>query len=344
MYLLPAGVTTFKVPATLTSDSFLSVIKESDTLEEVTVEDGNPVFSAEGGVLYKLNEGVLEIVYIPKAITSIVFPDDLTTLTDTSIAALMAATELDTISVSEDSTATRDFNIAFGAVYSSDWRIKFVPAAMKTFTIPAQLTSIEAGEYAFGSNSTYGANTKIETITYDKSVERTEQFVIGGYSMAYRGIFAYMSNLKNVELPAGTVIGQNAFAYSRSLVNVVLAAGEDATIGASAFTNTALTKIVIPEGYTSIGESAFSGCSNLASVTLSASENATIGAKAFANTALTELVIPEGYISIDADAFSGLTLENITIPSTMETIDADAFSGAVVLNVTLNRYKRQLQI
>ena len=335
LYLLPAGVTTFKVPATLTSDSFLSVIKESDTLEEVTVEDGNPVFSAEGGVLYKLNEGVLEIVYIPKTTTSIVFSDDLTTLTETSVAELMAATELDTVSVREGSTTTRQFNIAFGAVYSTDWRIMFVPAAMKTFTIPAQLTSIEAGEYVFGSGS-YGANTKIETITYDKQTPRTEQFTIGGYKYSYYGIFASMSNLTSVELPAGTSIGQNAFYGSKNLANVTLTAGEDATIGASAFTNTALTKIVIPEGYTSIGESAFSGCSNLASVTLSASENATIGAKAFANTALTELVIPEGYISIDADAFSGLTLENITIPSTMETIDADAFSGADVINVTLN--------
>ena len=288
LYLLPAGVTTFKVPATLTSDSFLSVIKESDTLEEVTVEDGNPVFSAEGGVLYKLNEGVLEIVYIPKTTTSIVFSDDLTTLTETSVAELMAATELDTVSVREGSTTTRQFNIAFGAVYSTDWRIMFVPAAMKTFTIPAQLTSIEAGEYVFGSGS-YGANTKIETITYDKQTPRTEQFTIGGYKYSYYGIFASMSNLTSVELPAGTSIGQNAFYGSKNLANVTLTAGEDATIGASAFANTALTELVIPEGYISIDADAFSGLT------------------------LENITIPSTMETIDADAFSGADVINVTL-------------------------------
>ena len=73
-------------------------------------------------------------------------------------------------------------------------------------------------------------------------------------------------------------------------------------IGESAFQNSRIESITLPDGLKSIGRYAFSGCSNLTSLTL-----------------------PEGLQRIDESAFYGSKLQNIVIPSTMKEIGENTF-------------------
>jgi uncharacterized repeat protein (TIGR02543 family) len=76
-------------------------------------------------------------------------------------------------------------------------------------------------------------------------------------------------------------------------------------IASSAFSNKAITSVVIPSSVESIGASAFSGCNKLESITFGENSVLTsIGASAFYNcTSLTNITIPSSVESIGSSAF-----------------------------------------
>lgn len=91
------------------------------------------------------------------------------------------------------------------------------------------------------------------------------------------------------------------------------------TIGSSAFYNTLLTSIIIPDSVTSMGGDVFSGCKNLKSVKLG-SGLTTVGSF-YRCIGLESIVIPEGVTTIKEGAFNGCTkLASVTIPASVTTI------------------------
>ena len=110
-------------------------------------------------------------------------------------------------------------------------------------------------------------------------------------------------------------------------------------IASSAFYNTAITSVTIPNSVTTIESSAFRDCANLTSVTFApASKVATIGGYAFYGcTKLTSVTIPNSVTSIGATAFRGCTsLTSVTIGNGVASIGSDAFyQCAGLISITI---------
>lgn len=119
---------------------------------------------------------------------------------------------------------------------------------------------------------------------------------------------------------------------------------QDITILGDAFkSNTAITSVTIPEGYTSIGISALSGCSGLTSITIPGSLQV-IGATAFENcTKLTTVNFTEnenGTLKFMNKVFNGCTaLERIILPVQTTSVfdNGNIFTGCTALkNITVS--------
>ena len=119
---------------------------------------------------------------------------------------------------------------------------------------------------------------------------------------------------------------------------------QDITILGDAFkSNTAITSVTIPEGYTSIGISALSGCSGLTSITIPGSLQV-IGATAFENcTKLTTVNFTEnenGTLKFTNKVFNGCTaLERIILPVQTTSVfdNGNIFTGCTALkNITVS--------
>ena len=133
-----------------------------------------------------------------------------------------------------------------------------------------------------------------------------------------------------------TTIGKSAFKDS-SLKSITIP-NSVTTIGLSAFENCySLTSITIPDSVTTIGESAFRSCDSLISITIPNSVT-TIGELAFGNcNSLKSITIPDSVISIGAYAFYDCdSLTSITIPDSVISIGDDAFDDCESITIQCN--------
>lgn len=146
-----------------------------------------------------------------------------------------------------------------------------------------------------------------------------------------RGCFNYCRALKGIDLSSAISISNDAFNNCYKLADFELP--ETLTyIGSSAFCNTAVKEVVIPEGITNLPGSVFSGCSQLASVKLPSTLKAISGYD-FAETSISSIDIPEGVTTVGGRTFSSCTnLETVVIPSTLTELGYNAFTGCSKLN------------
>lgn len=106
---------------------------------------------------------------------------------------------------------------------------------------------------------------------------------------------------------------------------VLLFEGLLTTINASAFYNTELISIIIPEGVKTIGCKAFYQCQYLSDISLPKSL-VTIGESAFTNCSLGKIELYENLTSIGDAAFVYCeSLSNIILPSSLAKIGNGAF-------------------
>ena len=102
-------------------------------------------------------------------------------------------------------------------------------------------------------------------------------------------------------------------------------------IGKSAFFNTDIWKVYIPEGVEIIDWNAFTNCSQLTSINIPDSVH-TIGSSAFMNCNLWSVQIGKGVKTIDSEAFYGnKNLSELTIPDNVETVEDTAFGNCTNL-------------
>lgn len=139
---------------------------------------------------------------------------------------------------------------------------------------------------------------------------------IGNFAFALDGISTYESNMTSITFPEGLE-----------------------EIGATAFQNSKLTSVSIPDSVTTMGNATFTGSQELQAIKLSANVK-DIPASAFMNggTSLSEfgtLVVPEGVVSIGKSAFAGRHVKEVVLPSTLQTIGDQAFDNHQLTQLTL---------
>ena len=94
-------------------------------------------------------------------------------------------------------------------------------------------------------------------------------------------------------------------------------------IGSYAFSGSSLKEVVLPSTLTKIGESAFRD-TQLTSITIP--EGVTeIGFGAFMDSSLKEVVLPSTLTNIGSSAFSGTQLKNVTLPTSVTDMGSRAF-------------------
>lgn len=156
-----------------------------------------------------------------------------------------------------------------------------------------------------------------------------------------QGIFVVVADGKyytpaSVKLPGTlTKIGKwtfalGAYTYEATMTTIELPEGLT-EIGQTAFQNSKLTSVSLPDSVTTLGMAAYTGSNDLTSIKLSAGLTA-IPNNAFVNVgtstaAVKTLVIPEGVVSIGTSAFAGRHIETLSLPNTLQTIGNKAFEN-----------------
>ncbi len=147
---------------------------------------------------------------------------------------------------------------------------------------------------------------------------------------------AAAGNVFNVPSQSGstaiTEISANSYAYNASLAQkeVVIPEGIE-KIGAGAFRDTQITKVVIPSTVTEIEEYAFANCSKLQTV-IFLCDLQEIPAYAFYNcTSLTNVQIPGSVETIGDYAFRATDIRTVTIGENVRTIGTEAFRDCTSL-------------
>ncbi len=250
-------------------------------------------------------------------------------------------------------------------------------AGFTTFTVPASVTKVD--RYAFQDC------TDLETLYWNavngemapltgasastncfygcdalSSIEFGEGVMVVPYNIG-----SQLSSLTDVQISASVKwIRSNAFAHCVNLQNVTIADGSILeSIGAEAFTQTAITAIALPDKITSIASGTFSYCASLTSITIpknvtSIADSAFMGCTSLETITVEEentafdtrsglnclintshvlvlgaknTVIPSDVTAIGSFAFYGNGLTSITIPGNVKTIGTQAFRACASL-------------
>lgn len=130
------------------------------------------------------------------------------------------------------------------------------------------------------------------------------QYVVD-YEQEIATITGYVGNATEIVIPA------------------VLSGMPVTKIGTSAFQNSNVTKVTLPDSVTDIGRSAFDGCESLAEINLESVVS--IGESAFAKASLSNITFSEKLISIGKTAFSDGLEGDIILPDSVQSIGEGAF-------------------
>ena len=300
----------------------------------IDVEDDNPVYSSENGVLF--NKSKTKILFYPAAKTDSDYriPD--------GVKEIYSSAFKDCENLTSIIIPNSVRNIRSWAFYHC--------TSLTSITIPNGVKNIE--------DDAFRGCTGLTTITIPKSVKDIECDAFGRCSCLISidvdennsvyssedGILFNKDKTVLIRCPEAkknisckfpyniTRIEHNAFADCKNLTSMMI--NDSVTeIGYSVFKNCiGLTAVTIPNGVTEIGYHAFSGCIGLASVAIPNSVT-TIESCAFENCeSLTSVKIPDSVTSIGSSAFKNCSnLTSINIPDSIKEIQSSVFSGCINL-------------
>ena len=288
-----ASLTSMDIPASVTRIGN-SVFIECSSLESITVDDDNPSYSSQDGILY--NKYKTNLICVPQAINgNVTIPDSVTYIAEN---AFYACRYLTSVTLSSNVTS-----IGKGAFSGCSY--------LRSVTIPDSVTSIENGALS-DCNNLQELTLPFSGASKNGTSNTHFDYIFGG-TTTYSGSSAYNklvpSSLRKVTITGG--IGDYAFYRCKDLTSV--------TIG-------------IGTGVSSIGEYAFYGCSGLTSLMIGTGVSI-IGRYAFRDcSGLTSLVIPDSVTLIGARAFNMCTgLASVTMSSSLQVIGDLAFAGCMAL-------------
>ncbi len=180
-----------------------------------------------------------------------------------------------------------------------------------------------------------------------------------GLTSLAEGCFADCARLAQVVLPKSLkIIGKECFKNCKSLQTIDLPQGVE-HIGESAFYDSGLTEIVIPDTVKSIGRAAFGrthikhvdlpavpeciqtfiGCDDLESVTFAEGLQRMRGTF-YSVDSIVDVNIPRSVTRIDGAFYFCHRLTKIFVPSTVQTVTAHSFDDCPVLTICCEATKR----
>ena len=302
------GITSITVPNSVTSISNrLFTYTDDNSLENITVLEGNPIYHSAGNCLIETASKTLVL-----GCQNSVIPTD-GSVTSIGEYAFYYCSSLTGITIPDNIT-----NIGASAFYGCN--------GLTSIIIPNSVTSIGLG--AFGGCTSL-TNLTIPFVGATKNGTTNTHFgYIFGTELNYASDEVVPVSLKTVVITGGKSIGERAF-YECSSIESITIPNSVTSIGKFAFYLCShLKSITIPDSVMSIGEYAFYYCGSLTSITIPDGITS-IGKYTFAHCgSLASIIIPNSVTSIDAEAFdSCYSLTNITIPSSVNYISSGVFSG-----------------
>ena len=176
---------------------------------------------------------------------------------------------------------------------------------IQTINIPESVTEIK--------DEAFSGFSDLKTVNIAKNSSTSPSFSIGNSA------FKDCTSLKNISsLNMTNAIGASAFENCTALTSVDIWDSSIETIEASAFKNTGLTGIIIPNDVQRIESSAFYGCSALTDVQFGINVDVSL------------------LRSIGDLAFCYTSLESVIIPSNVRTIASTAFGSCLNLKTVIN--------
>ncbi|MBR7111526.1 MAG: leucine-rich repeat domain-containing protein [Clostridia bacterium] len=201
--------------------------------------------------------------------------------------------------------------------------------SIKKIVIPASVTEF--------SQNAFTGMTALEEVIFEDPSSITDVF----------GLFGGCTSLKSVDLSGFTnlkTLGGGIFSGCISLTDVKLPTGLTA-LGNSAFSQTAIREISLPEGIQKIPYDCFCECTQLESITIP-NGVVEIGERAFYGcSSLRRVTMPAALVSIGRDAFRDCTkLSVIDLPERLYDIGSYAFYGCSNLAKLIIRSDRLTSI
>lgn len=196
------SIKSVEIPATCT-DLSIDAFKRCSKLQSINVDEENPNYSSEDGILYDKNKETLYVYPAAKTGSSYTTPDGLKTIGAYAF---------------EENQRLRDVTINDGV--ETIERSAFQGAGVETVIMPDSVTSI--GKLAFYNSKS------LSEITLSKNLKEIPDY-----------IFYNCSSLSEVEIPASVKkIGTNILSGCESLEKVTIKSPELTSISSSAFSGT----------------------------------------------------------------------------------------------------------
>ncbi len=247
-------------------------------------------------------------------LVSMAIPDTVTEIGDN---AFYDNVRLANLTFGENSRLERIGNFAFSGC-----------AKLRTFTVPSKVTTLNAT--AFYRNTSMTAY-RVQSGNKAFSAKNGVLFNHTGLVLV-----AYPAGLSGTYTVPETVQKIDLYAFSCTRLNGVNLSSVQ-TLGKSAFMQSALKQVDIPDSVTLMGDSVFAYSQSLRSVKIGRGLTS-LPDRAFAYTALTAVDIPAGILSVGRYAFERIgTLHTVTFEkgSALTYIDSYAFYDSGVVSLTI---------
>jgi hypothetical protein len=204
---------------------------------------------------------------------------------------------------------------------------------IEELTLPNSLTTIDYFTFSNNTNlKTIHFGTGLKEIAYGafKGCSGLENLDLSTSNVENIKSYAFSqcTSLTSIKFPSSLrQIYGNAFSKTPALQAVTFNDGLDG-IGSSAFSDSGLTTVTLPNSLTYLGDYAFSSCKDLASISIGTGITE-IPYNCFSGcNALTSVDLPEHVTSIGGGAYSYCNgLVSITLPSSIQAVGASAFAS-----------------
>lgn len=294
-------------------------------------------------------------------VTDLLIPTVVNEIALTSIGdgAFKNATRLKTVTIG--SGITKIGANAFENCYNLE-SVEYNGAKITDFGGFAFLNCTKLKDFKLGESIISLGEGLFKNCTNLKSVEFSENSYFVQDSKLSAQMFSGCKNLITINIPVSTTdIGESCFKDCEKLVLNLNLFTKLSSIGAYAFSGSAIESVTLKSQYTAIGEGAFANCYKLASVTIAEdfgikiipnklfsgcrkltsvifnSLTNEIGEEAFCGcSGLKTLVLGQNVVKISKNAFSGTSIEELIIPKSVSQILEGAFKNSKLVNVNLS--------